>query len=152
MSSPPPPERPSPVSATLTLRERLTLAHAVALIAIINLAVRVLPFRRVATLLIRGTLRPGTPCAPDRLAAIVGRASAHCWPAPSCLTRSLVLCRMLVRRGIGAQLVLGVETRDGRLRAHAWVEHGGRTLHHDASGFTTLCRIDHRGVVTADSP
>ena len=39
-----------------------------------------------------------------------------------CLMRSLVLLRLLARRGIDAQLVLGVRGA-GDFAAHAWVEH-----------------------------
>jgi len=133
----------------------MTFIQALGLIALVNVAVRVLPFRRLAAWLVRGRARPARPSELARLGEIVARASACCWPTPSCLTRSLVLCRLLVRRGVDAQLVLGVDTRGGRLAAHAWVEQDGRTIHDDASAtgrFTTLCRIDHRGVVTTASP
>jgi hypothetical protein len=40
-----------------------------------------------------------------------------------CLTRSLVLTRLLARRGIPAKLVIGVRASPSFL-AHAWVEHG----------------------------
>ena len=39
-----------------------------------------------------------------------------------CLIRSLVLVRVLARRGIGADLIIGVHPAD-RFAAHAWVEH-----------------------------
>jgi hypothetical protein len=39
-----------------------------------------------------------------------------------CLIRSLVLLRVLARRGIGAELIIGVHAGD-RFAAHAWVEH-----------------------------
>jgi Transglutaminase-like superfamily len=41
-----------------------------------------------------------------------------------CLCRSLVLTRILARRGIPARLVIGARTSPGFL-AHAWVECGG---------------------------
>ena len=44
-----------------------------------------------------------------------------------CLMRSLVLVRMLARRGVKAQLVIGVRP-GGEFSAHAWVEHSGRPL------------------------
>ncbi len=44
-----------------------------------------------------------------------------------CLMRSLVLLRMLARRGIACQLVLGVRAGDA-FAAHAWVEHEGQPL------------------------
>lgn len=44
-----------------------------------------------------------------------------------CLMRSLVLLRMLARRGIVCQLVIGVRPGE-RFEAHAWIEHGGHPL------------------------
>ena len=44
-----------------------------------------------------------------------------------CLMRSLVLLRMLARRGVVCALVIGVRPRE-RFEAHAWVEHEGRPL------------------------
>jgi hypothetical protein len=41
-----------------------------------------------------------------------------------CLARSLVLTRLLARRGIQAKLVIGART-DPEFLAHAWVEHDG---------------------------
>lgn len=50
-------------------------------------------------------------------------------PADSrCLMRSLVLISLLSRRGIAADLVIGVRTDRGEFRAHAWVEHESRAL------------------------
>jgi hypothetical protein len=49
-------------------------------------------------------------------------------PADSrCLMRSLVLLRLLRRRGIDGRLLLGVSGRE-RFAAHAWVEHDRRPL------------------------
>jgi hypothetical protein len=49
-------------------------------------------------------------------------------PADSrCLMRSLVLTRMMARRGIGSTFVLSVAPRPA-FEAHAWVEHAGRAL------------------------
>jgi hypothetical protein len=39
-----------------------------------------------------------------------------------------VLCRLLRRQGLPATLRIGVAKPDGRLAAHAWVEHGGVAL------------------------
>ena len=44
-----------------------------------------------------------------------------------CLMRSLVLLRMLARRGVIAQLVIGVRPGE-QFEAHAWVEHDGHPL------------------------
>lgn len=44
-----------------------------------------------------------------------------------CLMRSLVLLRMLARRGVVCELIIGVLVEDG-FKAHAWIEHAGRPL------------------------
>jgi hypothetical protein len=45
----------------------------------------------------------------------------------ACLMRSLVLMRLLSRRGLACSVVLGVSA-GSEFAAHAWVEHGGRAL------------------------
>jgi len=56
------------------------------------------------------------------IGTLVNIAARHSpWPA-TCLTRSLVLVRMLRRRGAAARLCIGVRLEDGALDAHAWVE------------------------------
>jgi hypothetical protein len=57
-----------------------------------------------------------------RLVAAAGRLGL--WRG-SCLERSLVLCCLLSRRGLPAELRIGVRVEAGRLAAHAWVEAGG---------------------------
>jgi hypothetical protein len=44
-----------------------------------------------------------------------------------CLMRSLVLLRMLARRGVVCQLVIGVRPGE-KFEAHAWIEHHGHPL------------------------
>ena len=44
-----------------------------------------------------------------------------------CLRRSLVMVRLLARRGIAARLVIGARTAPDFL-AHAWVEHDGKPV------------------------
>lgn len=44
-----------------------------------------------------------------------------------CLARALVLARMLARRSIAAELVIGVRSGD-QFQAHAWLEHDGRPV------------------------
>lgn len=44
-----------------------------------------------------------------------------------CLMRSLVLLRMLARRGVVCRLVIGVRPGE-KFEAHAWIEHAGHPL------------------------
>ena len=62
-----------------------------------------------------------------RLGRVVERRLAHLPGDTRCLTRSLVLLRMLARRNIIAHLVIGALADDG-FSAHAWVELDGHPL------------------------
>lgn len=62
-----------------------------------------------------------------RLGAIVDRSIDHLPGDTRCLTRSLVLVRMLARRGMSATLVIGVLPAP-TFAAHAWVELEGHPL------------------------
>jgi hypothetical protein len=58
-----------------------------------------------------------------------------------CLVRSLVLTRLLARRGIACTLVIGARTAPTFL-AHAWVEHGGHAVLDPGDGsFPRLAEI-----------
>jgi transglutaminase superfamily protein len=61
------------------------------------------------------------------LASAVVRTLALLPGDTRCLARSLVLTRLLARRGIPATLVIGARTVPDFL-AHAWVEHEGRAV------------------------
>jgi hypothetical protein len=92
-----------------------------------------LPPRLLLGRLVRGALAP-------RPAAAGGAADAHrlaritdvvgdLWPLRSrCLQRSLVLAWLLRRRGIDGRLRIGVQTDEGGLIAHAWVEVAGEPV------------------------
>lgn len=58
------------------------------------------------------------------LGTIVRRVLAVLPTERRCLIRSLVLVRLLERRGLQNTLVIGVDNVD-RFAAHAWVEHDG---------------------------
>ena len=62
-----------------------------------------------------------------RLGRVVGRTLSKLPADSRCLVRSLVLSRLLARRGIPASLVIGVKL-DPEFEAHAWVESGGVPL------------------------
>jgi hypothetical protein len=62
-----------------------------------------------------------------RLGHIVQKTLAVLPTDSRCLMRSLVLTRLLARRGIETSLVIGVRTEPA-FGAHAWVEHDGVPL------------------------
>ena len=69
----------------------------------------------------------------QRLGWIVVRTLAFLPGDTRCLRRSLVLTRMLARRGISARLVIGART-DPDFLAHAWVEQDGVPVLSPADG------------------
>jgi hypothetical protein len=69
-------------------------------------------------------LRSDAPAEARHLASAVVRTLAPLPGDTRCLARSLVLTRLLARRGIPATLVIGTRTVPDFL-AHAWVEHEG---------------------------
>jgi hypothetical protein len=71
---------------------------------------------------------PRDPLTEARRLAGAVTATLALLPADTrCLARSLVLTRLLARRGIPARLVIGARTGPDFL-AHAWVEHDGEPL------------------------
>jgi hypothetical protein len=69
----------------------------------------------------------GSAACGVRLGNAVARVLGALPTDTRCLARSLVLMRLLARRGVPASLVIGVAT-EPEFGAHAWVEHGGRPL------------------------
>jgi hypothetical protein len=82
----------------------------------------------------RRWLPPAADSAPPASSASTGEAAriAHLVDAvyrrlpvePTCLTRSLVLYRLLRARGIPCQLRIGLRRKDSALEGHAWTEPG----------------------------
>lgn len=48
----------------------------------------------------------------------------------SCLSRSIVLHRLLIKNGISSEFCIGVRNKP-KFKAHAWVEHNGKPLNAD---------------------
>jgi hypothetical protein len=119
----------------LPAADRRLLVRAALWLPAVDLGLRTLGFTRVRRLLARGASPAAGAAAPaerpgqaERLAWIVAAAARHHLYPVKCLTRSLVLWHLLARRGIAADLRIGVHPESGSLRAHAWVEHRGRLL------------------------
>lgn len=116
------------------------LAEAWVRLLAVDLCLRVLPFRWVERRL--GSPRPGNEHADPRMVsrcvwAAGAAARHHLWPM-HCLPHSLVLARMLRRRGIAAELRIGVAREPDRLLAHAWVEWEGRALGETTEGLASF--------------
>ncbi len=115
----------------LSLAEWGVLAEAYCTVAGFETLRRLTPVRW----LLPRTPAPGAP-APDtsreqweRLAWLVDVAANRQPWRVRCLTRSLTLVRMLRRRGVPAEVRIGVRRGEAEWQAHAWVEWQGRVLH-----------------------
>lgn len=62
------------------------------------------------------------------IAHLVAVAARYGPVSGSCLSRALTLCRLLQRRGIAAELRIGVRRDAGDFAAHAWVEVCGEVV------------------------
>lgn len=78
----------------------------------------------------QGSRPPVDPEYRNRAAWAANAAGYRFLPERPCLTQALVLQYLLLRRGDDStELKIGVtKSEDGDLRAHAWVERGGRVL------------------------
>jgi hypothetical protein len=107
------------------------LPAALAAVAIVRLFLRVLPlptWERIATRL-RERRRSGPSQVASQDVAWAVRRASRLIPRASCLTQALSAQLLLSRQGHTSQLRIGVarEQRNG-LRAHAWLESGGRVV------------------------
>ena len=123
---------------------RLVL-RAWALLLLVDLGLRLLPFQRLVKLLGTAKNHPGRHpgCTPppalrhaqSELVATLRRVQGlldvacrnHLYPM-TCLRRALVLQILLKDWGINTELQLGVRKQEERFEAHAWLEYEGRPI------------------------
>lgn len=119
--------------------KRATLAAALLLPAI-GVALRVVNARRLMP------ASGGTICRESsrELARAVTRASAHGICAGNCLSRSILLARLLRARGLASEIRFGARTSTGSFEAHAWVVHDGVALN-DAGDYVELRQKERAG-------
>jgi len=113
---------------------QVLLAESVCLLAFIRTALRVLPFRFLWTAVQVGGRRfEGTPVidaggATDVLWAVDAAARRLPWIG-TCLCQALAAQLLLARRGVSAEVHIGVAREPGGgLTAHAWLESDRRLL------------------------
>lgn len=76
-----------------------------------------------------GTTPVRARALPPALLNLAVHRALHLGPLrPRCLTRSLVLYRLLREQGDGAEVVIGLPTRAAGHAAHAWVELDARVV------------------------
>jgi len=113
--------------------DRGLLLRVLAFLPVVAAALRVFGLRRVCRILSGAAAAKPSARAEDagearalsRLVVIAARRGAG---RPTCLARSVTLWWLLRRRGIDSSLRIGVRTVQGRMEAHAWVEHAGLVL------------------------
>jgi hypothetical protein len=123
--------------------ERRLLVRLALLLPLIGLALHLLGYRTTYDQLARlskpskgrcSTASVGPPAETARhLARLVRIAANHGPYRATCLRQALALWWMLRRRGIAAELHIGVRKEEDRLQAHAWVEHQGLALNETQS-------------------
>jgi hypothetical protein len=114
--------------ATLPSVRRRELTRAVIVLAFARLALWLLPFRTLRSLMSRlgratSSRKAATEnAAVDHIARAVGVA-ARFIPAATCLVQAMATQFLLGRRGVESTLRLGVtRAAAGKFQAHAWVE------------------------------
>jgi hypothetical protein len=141
--------------------ERRLLLRLAVLLPLIGAALRLLGYNRSRALLERLSQPSERPIPVDptaaaaetaqRLARLVSIAANHGPYRATCLRQSLALWWLLRRRGIPAELRIGVRKEQGEFQAHAWVEHLGQTLN-DGKGvaaiYSAFDRVDPTEAVT----
>ena len=132
--------------ARLSRQDLGALAEAVALIIPVEIGLRLMTLDRLLARLslTHAGRRQDTVSAgrltPTRAAVLVERLGRLYPLKATCLKKSLVLLRILRRRGFSAELRLGVRQVDGRFSSHAWIDCDGHPLLDEghANEFTTI--------------
>jgi hypothetical protein len=115
--------------ARLSYHDYLVLGETIAFAIPVELGLRLVGFDRLVRRLGRvGRVRQPVMLDGERAARLV-EAVSRLYPFnPTCLKKSLVLFWMFRRRGLPADLRIGVRKVSGELEAHAWIEQEGRVL------------------------
>jgi hypothetical protein len=116
--------------ARLSRQDLGILAEAAVLLLVVEVTLRLRPLDAVTARLssVAWPLATLDEKGQRRAAALVDRLGRLYPLQATCLKRSLVLLRILRRRGSPAELRLGVRTADGEFSSHAWIECAGQLL------------------------
>jgi hypothetical protein len=120
---------------SLSKSDRAVVINAMFLLPVVATSLKTVGLRRTQSWLTRNFLGPMVPTI-EQTRASVRRAAqmmaVACRVQPlrsSCLPRTVVLWSLLRRRGIGADVRIGVRCdSNGEFRAHAWIEWNGEVL------------------------
>ena len=130
------------------LKSRLALGEAVACLIVARLAVALVPFRTLVSVVSRPPGRSEVSSqernrARREVSSAVARANLRLPGRTTCLHRAMTAQSMLRRRGVGATLYHGAATLPGQgLTAHAWVNDGDKGVvgFEEASRYAVLAR------------
>ena len=132
----------------LSRSERRELLRAWAELPAVWLGLRFFPPRRLLQTSSRSSGTMTGTCrdaAEGHRAARLVNAAARFNPFPAtCLTRSIVLARMLQRRGLAAEIRIGVCRDRSPVAAHAWVEVNGKPVNDTEDVAERHAVFDHR--------
>lgn len=118
----------------LSADEWQVLLFSLVLLPSIALALRLKGFKWTRTFLQKRIPQSSKPSTDSDLttaqsvARMVSAAANHGPYRANCLKRSLATWWLLQRRGVAAELNIGVNKDAGELNAHAWVEYAGHAL------------------------
>lgn len=128
--------------------ERSVAIKLAMLLPLLDLCLRTVGFQRTWAYL--GRRLPETPLrsevgsslpSPGRIADLARAVGAHSPWRTTCLRQSLAVWWLLRRRGLAAELKIGIDRKGPPLQAHAWVELSGQALDPDAGRYTAFPRV-----------
>lgn len=121
----------------------LFLAHCLAVVSAVRLALAFSSYNRVRGLVTRLDARRDATVADLRRVAWGVAAAARLVPGATCLTQALAGQYLLARQGNSSKISIGIERGTGdELKAHAWLMSGDHiVLGGSINGFTHL--VDH---------
>ena len=123
------------------------LVFRVALLLLVTrVGLGVFGYRRLRGVFAHFSMPPEQPWRPledvDRVVWVVGKVGERLLGDRRCLTDAMVTQLLLSRRGLQANIQIGVAFgADGKLEAHAWIEHEGRVLIGGSSGLEQYSRL-----------
>jgi len=130
----------------LPASERCTLAQLVCLLLLSWAGLRLLGTKRML-----GIAQPEVSIARNqqnikiqatgytqRCAELTAIAAHHCLPRGSCFPQSLALCWLLRKKGLEAQIRIGIKPHSAPLLAHAWVEYQAMVLGNQESEYSAF--------------
>jgi hypothetical protein len=82
-------------------------------------------------------LKPVDECSIRQIRQVYRLAIRNFDLGGTCLSRSLMLWALLLRRGVKSEIRVGLRTRKGKIEGHAWVECSGQPLNEDPATIAT---------------